>query len=123
MSEDTITAVEVQDTDFGYKLVLQSPFDAKDFIQALPWKELREEVGEHGSLRAKLESRGVAEGAIMAAEDFEFSDDYAAHASWDPNALGYEDGAWVIDRDAWDEAKEFFEFAGFDTEVRPEVNV
>lgn len=123
MSEDTITAVEVQETEYGEELVLQSPYDAKEFIQALPWKELQEEVEEHGSLRAKLASRGVADAAIDAAEDFEFSDDFAAHPSWDPNGLGYEDGAWTIDVDAWEEASEFFEFVGFETEVQGNVNL
>jgi hypothetical protein len=121
--EDTIEAVEVQETEYGEKAVLQSPFDAKDFIQALPWKELQEEIEEHGSLRQKLEDRGVAEGAIAAAEDFDFSDDFASHVSWDSNALGYDDGAWVIDVQAWDEASEFFEHCGFDVEVADGVGL
>lgn len=123
MTEDTITAVEILETDFGEDLVIQSPYDAKEFIQSLPWKTLKEEEEEHGSLRAKLEDRGVADAAIMAAEDFEFSDDFAAHPGWEPNALGREDGAWTIDVDAWDEASEFFEFAGFETDVRSDVNL
>ena len=123
MSEDMITAFEVQETDYGEELVLKSPFDAKEFIQVLPWKDLSEEIAEHGSLRAKAEGRDVAEGAIQAAEDFGFSDDFAAHASWDPNALGRDNGAWTIDVDAWGEASEFFEFVGFETEVAPDVNL
>lgn len=123
MSEDTITAIEVQETEYGETLVIDSPFDAKGFINSLPWKTLSEEVSEHGSLRAKLEGRDVPDAAIQAAEDFGFSDDFEAHPSWDPNALGYEDGAWTIDVDAWAEASEFFEFAGFETEVRAGVEV
>lgn len=123
MSEDTITAFEVQETDFGEDLVIQSPYDAKEFIQALPWKTLAEEEEEHGSLRAKLEDRGVADSAIKAAEDFNFSDDFAAHPSWDASALGPDSGAWTIDKDAWNEASEFFEFVGFDTEVRSGVRL
>lgn len=122
-NEDTIEAAEIQETDYGAKLVLESPYDAKEFINALPWKELQEEVEEHGSLRAKLEGRGVDDAAIRAAEEFGFSDEFAAHPSWDPNALGYEHGAWVIDVDAWDEAAEFFEFAGFETSVRSNVDL
>lgn len=116
MSEDTITAVEVQETNFGEVVVLDSPYDAKEFINALPWKTLREEVEEHGSLRAKSEDRDVASNAVDAADDFGFSDDFAAHASWEPDALGKGEGAWTIDAEAWDEASEFFEFAGFETE-------
>jgi len=119
--EDTIVAVEIQETEYGEVLALQSPFDAKDFIQALPWKSLSEEVEEHGSLRAKLEGRDVPEAAIQAAEDFGFSDAFSTHASWDPNAFGYEDGGWTIDVDAGDEASNFFEHWGFDVETRADV--
>lgn len=125
MVEGTITAVEVQDTEYGEKLAIQSPFDAKDFVKVLPWKAYSEEVEEHGSLKAKAVDRGMSEDnvAIEAAESFDFSDDFSTHASWDPNGLGYEDGCWTIDVDAWDEAAEFFEHAGFDTDVNGEVNV
>lgn len=116
MTEDTIKAVEVQETEFGEKVVIESPFDAKEFISALPWQELEQEVSEHGSLRNKLEKRGVDDAAICAAEDFEFTDDFAAHASWDENALGKGHGAWTIDRESWAQAKNFFEFVGFETE-------
>lgn len=116
MTEDTIVAAELQETEFGEKLALQSPYDALQFMKSLPWKTLEEEVAEHGSLRAKLEDRDVEEGAINAAEDFGFSDDFAAHASWEPRALDPDTGAWMIDPDAWEEASEFFEFAGFEVE-------
>jgi len=123
MSNDTITAIEIRETEYGEELVLESPFDAKNFLKSLPWKTLAEEVDEHGSLRSKLEDRDVPEAAINATEDFEFSDDFSAHQSWDPNAIAFEEGAWTIDVDAWDEASEFFEFAGFETDVRPGVEV
>lgn len=123
VDDDTIEVVEIQETEYGEKLVLDSPFDAKEFINALPWQAFNEEVADHGSLRNKLEDRGVDDAAIRAAEDFDFSGEFAAHASWDPNGLGYEDGAWVIDVEAWDEAKEFFEHAGFETKVRSGVNL
>lgn len=121
MSEDAIIAVEVIETDFDEKVALQSPYDAKDFINALPWKKTVEEVEEHGSLRAKLEDRGVADGAITAAEDFGFSDDFAAHPTWNPDAFGKDDGAWLIDADTFDEARQFFEFAGFEVENRTDL--
>jgi len=115
--EDTIIAIEVQETEYGEKVVLQSPFEAKDFIKALPWKEVQEEVSDHGSLKAKAISRGMDADnvAIQAIEDFDFSDDFATHASWESTALGPDSGAWTIDVDALDEAFEFFEFAGFET--------
>lgn len=122
MTEDTITAARIDETEYGEVLVLKSPFDAKEFINALPFFPLEEEIEEHGSLRNKLEGRDVNDAAIRAAEDFGFSDDFSAHPSWDDSAFGA-DGAWTIDVDAWDEASDFFEFAGFETEVRPDVNV
>jgi hypothetical protein len=123
MDEDTIEVVEVQDTQYGLKAVLQSPYDAKAFIQITPWKPMSEELSEYGSIRAKGEEKGLVDGAIRAAEDFGFSDDFATHATWSPDALGPEDGAWMIDTSAWDEASEFFEFAGFETSVRADVNL
>lgn len=123
VDNDTIEAVEIQETEYGEKVVLDSPFEAKEFINVLPWKTLEEEVDEFGSIRAKAESRDVDDAAIRAAEEFEFSDDFAAHASWDPNGIGYEDGAWVIDVDAWEEAREFFEFSGYTVKVRDGVSL
>ena len=122
MTEDAIVAVEVQETDFGEKVVLQSPFDAKDFIKVLPWKELQEEVAESGSLREKAVSRGMSEDnvAIQAIEDYieeeGFSSTFATHASWESDALGRSEGAWTIDAGAWDEAQDYFEFCGFSTQ-------
>ena len=122
MTEDAIVALEVQETDFGEKVVLQSPFDAKDFIKVLPWKELQEEVAENGSLREKAVSRGMGEDnvAIKAIEDYieeeGFSSTFATHASWESDALGRSEGAWTIDAGAWDEAQDYFEFCGFETQ-------
>ena len=123
VEDDVIRVVERIESDFGEKAVLDSPFEAKDFINALPWNALAEEEQEHGSLRAKLEDRGVDGAAINAAEEFEFSDDFAAHASWDPNALGYEEGAWTIDADSFDEAAEFFEFVGYRVKIESDVEL
>lgn len=122
MTKDAIVAVEVQEREFGEKVVLQSPFDAKDFIKVLPWKELQEEVAENGSLREKAVSRGMSEDnvAIKAIEDYiekeGFSSTFAAHASWESDALGRSEGAWTIDASAWDEAQDYFEFCGFETQ-------
>lgn len=129
MSENTILAVEVQETDFGEKVVLDSPFEAKDHIKHLPWKEYSEEVGEHGSLKAKAESRGVntktseLTEVFDAMEQYGFSDDFATHVSWDPEALGPEAGAWTIDVESFTEAKDFFEFCGYSVEVADDVEL
>lgn len=117
MSDEAITAVDVIETEYGEKVAIQSPFDAKDFIKALPFME----YNSYDDYHTEMNDNGVADGAIQAAEDFEFSEDFAAYRSWDPNAFGYEDGGWVIDTDALDEAFEFFEFAGFETENRTDV--
>lgn len=127
MSEDTITAVEVQDTDFGEKIVLESPFDAKDFIKVLPFNTVSDEIREYGSLGEKAISRGMGEDnvAIAAIDDYQeqdgFSVDFEAHPSWDADALGKGHGAWTIDADAWSAASDYFEFCGFETENQTNV--
>jgi len=129
MSEDVIQAVEVQETDFGEKVVIKSPFEAKDLIKHLPWKEYSEEVSEYGSLKEKAESRGTntKTSQLMqvfdAYEKYGFSDDFATHVSWDPEALGPDTGAWTIDREAWVEAADFFQFAGYSVEVEDDVDL
>jgi hypothetical protein len=129
MSEDVITAVEIQEQEFGEKVVLQSPFEAKDLIKHLPWKEYSEEVSEYGSLKEKAEARGTntKTSELMqvfdAYEKYGFSDDFATHVSWDPNALGPDTGAWTIDRGAWTEAADFFQFAGYTVEVEDDVDL
>lgn len=125
MSNEPIVAVEVQEQKFGEKVVLDSPFDSKDFLKVLPWKEMQEEVEEHGSLREKAVSRGMSNDnvAIDAAEDFGFSDDLATHVSWDSSALGPDSGAWTVDVESFEEVAEFLEFAGFPVEVKPGVEV
>ncbi len=127
MSDDnTIEIVEVQETDFGEKAVVDSPFDAKDYIKHLPWKEYQEEVDEHGSLKEKAESRGtnVKSSEMLevfdAMEKYGFSDDFATHVSWDPDALSG-DGAWTIDREAVEEAADFWQFVGFNVEINADL--
>lgn len=126
MTEDTITVTEIVETDFGEKAVIDSPFDAKDYIKHLPWKEYADEVGEYGSLKEKAADRGtnVKTSELMevfdAMEQYGFSDEFATHVSWDPDALSG-DGAWTIDREAVDEAKDFWEFAGFNVEITTDL--
>jgi hypothetical protein len=129
MSEDVIKAVEVQETDFGEKVVLESPYEARHILKHLPWKEYGEEVDEYGSLKEKAETRGTntKTSELMqvfdAYEKYGFSDDFATHISWEPDALGPDTGAWTIDRGAWVEAADFFEFAGYTVEVGNDVEL
>lgn len=123
MTEDEIIrAVERIETDFDEKIILDSPFEAKEFINALPWQKLEDEEEEYGSLEAKLESRDVADAAIDAAAQFGFSDDFASHATWDPDKLDGR-GAWLIDADTFHEAADFFQFVGYDVEIDDNLEI
>lgn len=128
MSEDTITAVEILETDFGEKIVLDSPYEAKDLLKHMPWKEYSKEVDEYGSLKEKAEARGTNTKTSELMEVFDkyeqygFSNDFSTHISWSPEALDG-NGAWTIDVEGWDEAADFFEFAGYAVEVEDNVEV
>jgi len=127
MSDNKIRVAEIQETDFGEKAVIDSPFDAKAHIKHLPWKEYSEEVSEHGSLEGKAQSRGTNTKTselypvFEEMEQYGFSDDFATHVSWEPDAIGPDEGAWTIDVEALPEATDFWEFAGYtvvnDTDV------
>jgi hypothetical protein len=124
MSE--IRVVELQETEFGEKAVIESPFESKDYIKHLPWKDYSEELKSHGSLKEKAKDRGTnvkssdMKEVFDSMEDFGFSDDFSTHVSWDPEALNG-DGAWTIDRSAVMEAAKFWEFAGFSVKVEPQL--
>jgi len=127
MTDDNeIVITEVQETDFGEKAVVDSPFDAKDYIKHLPWKEYQEEVSEYGTLKQKAADRGtnVKTSELLevfdAMEQYGFADDFATHVSWDPNALGG-DGAWTIDREAVEDAADFWQFCGFNVEISTDL--
>lgn len=123
----TIRVAEVRESQYGEEAIIDSPFEAKDYIKHLPWKEYSEEVSEHGSLKGKAESRGtnVKTSDLMQVfndmEQYGFSDDFATHVGWDPDGLGPEEGAWTIDVEAVDEAVDFWQFAGFKTVVEANV--
>lgn len=129
MSEDTITAVAIIETDFDEKVALDSPYETKALLKHLPWKEYSEEISEYGSLKEKAEARGTntKTSELMdvfdAYDKYGFSDDFATHISWDPDALGPGTGAWTIDKDAWTEAADFFQFAGYNVEVADDVDL
>lgn len=80
----------------------------------MPWKAMSEEMDEHGTIDGMVGEYDVATGAIEAAKDFGFSDDFSTHATWDPSALGPNTGAWLVDVEHVDEVFEFFEFCGFE---------
>jgi hypothetical protein len=130
MSEDdTIVAAAVIETDFGEKVALDSPYETKDLIKYLPWKSYAEEIEEYGSLKKKAEARGTntkTSDLMRVFDEYErygFSDDFATHASWDPDAIPGESGAWTIDVEAFDEAADFFGFCGYNVEVATSVNL
>jgi hypothetical protein len=129
MSDNTITAVAVLETDFAEKVALDSPYESRFYLKHLPWKEYSEEIDEHGSLKKKAESRGTNTKTSQLMEVFDayeqygFSDDFATHISWEPEALGPDQGAWTIDRDSWVEAADFLQFAGYTVEVADDVDL
>lgn len=129
MSEDTITAEAIIDTDFQSKVALKSPYEARHVISNLPWQEYGEEVEEYGSLKEKAEARGTNTktseliDVFDAYETYGFSDEFACHQKWDTEALGPDTGAWLIDENSWDEAADFFQFAGYSVEVADDVNL
>lgn len=117
----TIRAVEILETDWDEKIVLDSPYESRHYLKHLPWKEYQEEIDEYGSLKEKAESRGTNTKTsdlvevFSSYEQYGFSDSFATHVSWNPDALGG-DGAWTVDADSWAELADFFEFAGFTVE-------
>lgn len=128
VDDNTIQIVSIQETEYGEKAVIDSPYEAKDAISQLPWKEYEKEVAEHGSLREKAESRGTNTKTselielFNAMEKYGFSDDFCTHQSWDPNALD-DGGAWTIDKDAVKEAVDFWQFLGYTVEMDDEVDL
>lgn len=122
-SDGEIVLTDVQETQYDEEAVLDSPFEAKDFIKVLPWKEYAEELEEYGSLREKCYERDmdIEDPVLEAVEAYEesegFPDDFATHNSWDPQI-----NKWTIDADAFNEARKFWEFCGFDVSVDPRVD-
>lgn len=120
---DEIVLSEIRETNWGEEAVLQSPFEAKDFIKVLPWKRCDEELQEYGSLReaAKGGPGEINDAALEAVEAYQkshgFSDDFSTHSEWKDDL-----DAWVIDVDAFDEARHFWEYCGFDVSVSPHID-
>lgn len=106
MSKGTITAVEIQETEYGEKVVLDSPFESKEYVKFLPWGDGDEP--NYDELEADTDT-----------PSFEFSDGYASHTK----AL-FDDGdfeGWAVDVDSWEETREFFESVGFTVEIGDDV--
>lgn len=129
MADNTIKVVEVIETQYGEKAVIDSPYESRHYMKFIPWNNYSDEIAEYGSLKKKAESRGTntKTSELMEVfdvlESFDFSDDFASHASWNPNALGEGMGAWTIDTGSIDEALELWEYAGFKTEVSDDVTL
>lgn len=97
--DNTITAVAVVETNFGEKVALDSPFEAKQFIKFMPWSS--DDGVNYDELDDDVDT-----------PDFEFSDGFETHSSWDPD--NYQ---WQIDVDSFEEAREFFESVGYTVSV------
>jgi len=127
--DDTITAEAIIETQYQEKVALDSPYEARHLVKFLPWKEYAEEISEYGSLKEKAQARGTNTKTseliqvFDAYEKYGFSDDFACHQTWDDSALGPDKGAWLIDKNCWTEAADFFEFAGYSVEVADDVNL
>lgn len=128
VDENTIRVASIQETEYGEKAVIDSPYPAKDYIKFLPWKAYQEEIEEHGSLKEKAKHRGTNTKTSELLELFNqmekygFSDNFATHVSWNPDAL-QGDGAWTIDASAVPEAVDFWQFAGYEVTVADGVNI
>lgn len=118
-----IVLTDIQETQWDEEAVLDSPFEAKDFVKVLPWKTYAKELDEYGSLREKARDRdmGIGDAALDAVEAYEkaegFPDDFATHVSWNSQI-----SKWTIDADAFNEARKFWEFVGFDVSIDPAVD-
>jgi len=118
VDDNTIRVESIQEQKYGEKAVIDSPYAAKDYIKFLPWKAYEDELDEHGSLKGKAQNRGTntKTSELMKLfdemEKYGFSNDFATHVSWDPDALDG-DGAWTIDAGSVPEAADFWQFAGY----------
>jgi len=105
MTEDTLTIVaeEIVETRFGEKVYIDSPYEAKQYIKFMPWS------ADDGANPEELESDTQV-------PDFEFSDEFETHASWDADEY-----KWALDATTFNEAIEFFKSVGFEVEIGDRV--
>jgi len=128
VEDNTIRVESIQETQYGEKAVIESPYDAKDYIKFLPWKAYKDEVNEYGSLKEKAQARGTNTKTSELLELFDsmeqygFSKDFATHVSWDSNALNG-GGAWTIDAEAVPEAADYWQFVGYTVEMADGVEL
>lgn len=128
VDDNTIRVESIQETQYGEKAVIDSPYPAKDYIKFLPWQAYEDEIDEHGSLKGKAQDRGTNTKTSEMLELFDsmeqygFSKNFATHVSWDPNALDGE-GAWTIDAEAVPEAADFWQFVGYTVNADNEVGL
>jgi hypothetical protein len=106
----TITVSEVVESEYGEKAILESPFEAKDWIKALPWGDGK--FSNPGVPNTDSVPDDVAE----AAEDFDWSEDYESHVNWNGEN-------WEVDPEALEEAAIFWELNGFDVEVETDADL
>jgi hypothetical protein len=113
MSDDTIVAVEIVETEYGERLALDTPYEARFFINNLPFKE----YSTYNNFVEGVKTNDVPDGVVAAINDFDFSPDYASYSDWDPDALGEDEGAWLVNPDTWTETRDFLEHCGLQVEM------
>lgn len=96
MSELEITVTEIVETDFGEKVQLDTPYEAKQYITYMPWQA-----------SDTVNSEELEAGTIT--PDYEFSPNFGCHHSWNPD-----DYVWEIDRESIHQAVEYFESVGIE---------
>jgi len=102
-NELTIVAEEIVETRFGEKVYIDSPYEAKQYIKYMPWS------ADDGPNPEELDSDTPV-------PDFEFSDEFETHASWDSDEY-----KWALDVASFNESIEYFKSVGFDVEVGERV--
>jgi hypothetical protein len=103
MSEITITATEVVETPFGEKVLLDSPYEAKQYIKYMPWS-----AGDGVNYDEHDED--------TLTPDYESSEDFACHSSWNPDEY-----SWAIDADTFGQAVDFFESVDIEVDDNTEL--
>lgn len=98
MSKGKITATAIEEQEFGEKAILDSPYEAKDYLNALPWGE------EDDYDESRLSDASDR-------PDFTFESAFSAHQRWNPD-----ESRWEVDAEALPVLEKYFEAAGFEVD-------
>lgn len=105
MSDNTVKFGETIETEYGEKTVLDSPYEAKGYLNALPFQP-DDDFDE---------SRLEEDDDVPA---FNFPDEFGAFQTWDAD-----NSRWMVAADSVDVLKEYFEEAGFDVEIEGQATL